>query len=82
MFHVKHWKEVNMDISGVTQLIANFGFPIVAFCGCAYYVMRSDDKHRDEVTRLNEQHREESSRMVEAINNNTVALTKLCERME
>jgi len=71
-----------MDISNVIQAISTVGFPIACCLGMGWYVKYITDKNREEVDRLNEQHRTEIAEVTTAINNNTVALTKLCERLE
>lgn len=64
------------------QAITTVGFPIVMCGGMAYYVKYMTDKHREEVAKLNEQHKEEMLDIVKAVDNNTLALTKLCERLD
>lgn len=82
-----------MDVNQIIQIVSTLGFPIV-MCGLmgwyAYHITESyrkdsidrEDQHREEVEKLNEQHRQEMEKVTEAINNNTLALTKLCEKME
>lgn len=71
-----------MDWNVVVQAVSTFGFPIV-MCGVmAYYVKYITDKHRDEVSKLNEQHKQEMHDIVKAVDNNTIALTKLCEKLD
>lgn len=57
-----------MGVNEITQLISNLGFPIVVCGALAYWVKYTTDKQRNEVTT--------------ALNNNTIALTKLCERLD
>lgn len=64
------------------QAITTVGFPIVMCGAIAYYVKYMTDKHREEVEKLNEQHKEEMLDIVKAVDNNTLALTKLCERLD
>ena len=76
-----------------SQLISSLGFPIVC-CGiCMYYVKYSNDKNREDVSKLNEDHREEVqslnashkediNRMTEAIENNTKVVTELCAKLD
>lgn len=66
----------------VMSAISSVGFPIVCCLGMAWYVKYTTDKNREEVTKLNEQHQEEISQVTTALNNNTLALQKLCERMD
>ena len=55
----------------IVQIISNVGFPIFA---CVMMFVSLD--------REREAHKMESENMVNAINNNTVVITKLLERME
>lgn len=66
----------------IIQMISSVGFPIACACTCAYYVKYITDKNREQVANLNQKHRDEISEIVKAINNNTVALTKLVEKLE
>ena len=68
-------------ISQVTQMIMNVGFPIVMCGAMAWYVKDTSDKHREEVRQLNEQHNEEMQQVTAALNNNTLALQKLCDKL-
>ena len=70
-----------MDPAAITQLITSVGFPIVACCAAAYYIKYISDKNREEVAKLNKQHQEEMLKVTEAINNNTLVITKLCDKL-
>ena len=60
-----------MDINTIVQLVGSLGFPI-AMC---IYMAYSNNK-------LNEQHRESEAKLTEIINNNTLALTKLSDKID
>ena len=60
-----------MDVNSFIQLVGSLGFPIVA-CGAMFWRMVKSD----------EQHKEEMTKMSEALNNNTSALVKLTEKLE
>lgn len=60
-----------MDVSMIVQLVGSLGFPIVA-CGALFWRMVKSD----------EQHKEEMTKMSDALNNNTNALLMLTERLE
>lgn len=68
-------------MEGLLQAIGTYGFPIVVALICMYYVKYINDRHAEEVSALNRQHREELSEVTTAINNNTLALTKLCDKL-
>lgn len=59
-----------MDIASITQLIGSLGFPIVA-CGALFYTQNKQNEH----------HIEEMNKITESLNNNTIAITKLTERL-
>lgn len=71
-----------MDINALSNLISNVGFPIVCFLVSAWYVKYREDKNDEKIDKLNTQHDEEVRRMVEAINNNTLALTRLTDLLK
>lgn len=60
-----------MDINEIAQLVGTLGFPIVC-CGALFWRMIKSD----------EQHKEEISKMSEALNNNTIAITRLTDKLE
>ena len=59
------------------QMISTVGFPIVISIIMAYYVRDQGDKNREDIKTLNEQHKTEMLSILEALNNNTLALTQL-----
>lgn len=70
-----------MNYQEVIQLITTVGFPIV-MCGCmGWFVVDQTNRHREEISKLNEQHTDEMSTVIEAINNNTLALKELSEKL-
>lgn len=58
-------------VNVIIQLVGSLGFPI-ACCGALFWRMvKSDEKHAEEM-----------KQMSDALNNNTVALTRLTEKLE
>lgn len=70
-----------MDITTLSEIVSTVGFPIVCFLMCGYYVKYREDKNDEKFDRLNTQHDEEAKRMTEALNNNTLALQKLADKL-
>lgn len=70
-----------MDISNISEIVSSVGFPIVCFLMCGYYVKYREDKNDEKFDKLNAQHDEEAKRMTEALNNNTLALQKLADKL-
>ena len=59
-----------MDIQSIITAISTVGFPIV-MCGALFwYMINQRDSHKEEI-----------SKMTEAINNNTLALQKLLDKL-
>ena len=67
-----------MDASQIVQLISTVGFPIVCCGSLFWYVLKrdSDEKERQEKSY------EESKALRETLENNTLAITKLSEKLD
>lgn len=70
-----------MDIQGLSDIISTVGFPIVCFIMCGWYVKYREDKNDEKIDKLNTMHDDESKQMVSALNNNTLALQKLTDKL-
>lgn len=70
-----------MDIQVLMQAVTSVGFPIVCCGAMMWYVKYSTDKNREEVASLNAAHAKEMSEVTQAINNNTLAVQKLCDAL-
>lgn len=69
-------------MSDVATLISTFGFPIVACLGLAWYVKYQTDNNNKEVKEMRQEHQDEIAKVTEALNNNTIALQRLCDKFE
>ena len=67
-----------MDWTIVSQLISSFGFPVVACIAMGWYINDTNNKHRQEIKELNKEHSEEMDKVRTALENNTLAVEKLC----
>lgn len=60
-----------MDMNSLTTAISTLGFPIV-MCGAMFrYMIKEKDAHKEEMNSV-----------TEALNNNTIILQKLCDRLD
>lgn len=60
-----------MDASTINTLVSTLGFPIV-MCGAMFwYMIKEKDAHKEEMNSV-----------TEALNNNTLMLQKLCDRLD
>lgn len=71
-----------MDVQVILTAISTVGFPIVCCIVMMWYVKYSTDKSREEISSLNTKHKEEMTEVTTAINNNTIALQKLCDKLD
>lgn len=71
MYNISMKGGAGMDANGIITVIQSVGFPIVMCGAMAWYVKYIADKHNAEMQSI-----------TNALNNNTVALTKLCEKLE
>lgn len=59
-----------MDANAIIQIISGVGFPIAVCLICFWYV-----------NKLTETHKEEVNKLTDALNNNTLVMQKLCDKM-
>lgn len=76
----------------ILQLVQQLGFPVAVAILAFWYIKYREDKNDERMEKLresyeNEQretrqmHRDETAKLTEAINNNTLIITKLYERL-
>lgn len=70
-----------MDINTILQAVTTVGFPIVMCLVMAWYIKTINESHRKEIDNINALHKNEADKFTEAINNNTLALQKICDRI-
>ena len=62
----------------LTTIISSVGFPIVSFLIAAYFIKYTYDK----TTEANKDAMDKIGQLAEAVNNNTIVLTHLVEKLE
>lgn len=67
-----------MDIA---QIFNTMAFPAACCIAMGWYVKYTTDQHKEERQSMMQAHKEEEDTIKEAINNNTIVMTRLCERM-
>jgi hypothetical protein len=65
----------------IVQVISAVGFPIVAAVGCGYFVKWQYEQNTKQTEEMRKEHKEEVAKMTEALNNNTLALQKLIDKI-
>ncbi len=93
MFHVKHFLFTNNSIHAMIEkggdimqeimtAINTLGLPTVVAIASMWYVKYREDKNDARMDKLNESHKQEMSDITEAVNNNTLALQRICDTFE
>ena len=59
-----------MDLTAIVQVVSSLGFPIAVCLIYFWYINKLEETHRNEVQKL-----------TDALNNNTLIMQKLCDRM-
>lgn len=59
-----------MDITAITTLITTVGFPVVVCLAMMYYVKYLNDQHKQEIDKLSE-----------ALQNNTLVMQRLLDKL-
>lgn len=70
-----------MEVNALSQIIMTIGFPIVACCACGWFIFYMTKAHREELQRFQDLHNTEIKEITAAINNNTLALQKLVDKL-
>ena len=81
-----------MDASTLGSLIASLGFPIVACTAMAFFIVKRTDandakleqlrkEQREDILAIQKEHKEEVKKMSEALDNNTMAIERLTEKL-
>ena len=71
-----------MDANIIISLIGSLGFPIVACIGIAIFFQQTNNNYRNDIKEMNSNHKSEMDKITETINNNTLVIQKLVDRME
>ena len=69
-------------MNDIVSIISAVGFPIVAAIGCGYFVKWQYEQNQKQVEAMRQEHKEEVQNMTKAIENNTIALTRLIEKID
>lgn len=71
-----------MDANIIISMIGSLGFPIVACIFIAIFFSKTQDNYRSDIKEMQTLHKQETDKMTEALNNNTMALQRLVDKME
>lgn len=64
------------------QIISTLGFPIFSAVALGWYVVTTNKENNARIDKMQNEHKEEIQKVTEALNNNTLALQRLCDKMD
>lgn len=70
-----------MDYNVIIQAITAVGFPIVCCLLLFWYVNKREESFDKQIDALSEKHEHEVAQLVEAVNNNTMVMQRLLDRL-
>lgn len=62
--------------------ISAVGFPIIAAVACGMFIKWQYSENSKQLTEMRLEHKEEVTKMTEALNNNTLVLQKLIDKLD
>ena len=71
-----------MDANVLITMIGSLGFPIVACIGMAIFFREVNKNYREDIKELSSNHKNEMDKLTEAINNNTLVVQKLIDKLD
>lgn len=71
-----------MDANMIITMIGSLGFPIVACIGMAIFFREVNKNYREDIKELSSNHKNEMDKVTEAINNNTIVVQKLIDKLD
>ena len=69
-------------MNDIVNAISVIGFPVVACIGACFFIKYQFDSFTKQMEDIRKEHKEEITALKNSLDNNTIALTKLLERME
>ena len=66
----------------IVQIISTLGFPIAMYVGACFFINYQFDPNAKQMEDLRKEHKEEIKQMTDAINNNTLVIQKLVDKID
>ena len=68
--------------NAIIQAISVVGFPIVAAVACGMFIKWQYTENSKQISEMRQEHKEEVTKMTDALNNNTLALQMLIDKLD
>lgn len=70
-----------MNMNDVVQIVSTLGFPIAMCIGACFFIKYLFDTFTKQQEEMRKEHREEVSKLQTSLDNNTLALQKLIDKI-
>lgn len=71
-----------MDAQTITTIISSLGFPIFCCIGLGWWIKTITENFNNQLEETRKDHKEEIKALKDSLDNNTIALTKLLDKLE
>lgn len=68
-------------MNDIINIISSVGFPILAAIACGYFIKYQMESYKADLRDIRNEHKEEVKSMTDAINNNSMIIQKLCDKL-
>jgi hypothetical protein len=69
-------------VNEIMTMINTLGVPTAVAIASMWYVKYREDKNDERLDELNKEHKQEMTDITEALNNNTLALQRICDTFD
>lgn len=73
---------MNETVQAIISVVQSLGFPIAMCIGACIFIKYQFDANNKNVAELRQEHKDEVSKMTDALNNNTLVVQKLIDKLE
>ena len=70
-----------MDVNAIISLVGSLGFPIAACIAMGFFFSKTNENYRNDIKEMQINHKVEMDAVKDALNNNTMALQKLIDKI-
>lgn len=71
-----------MDAQSITTIISSLGFPIFCCLALGFWIKTLTENFTNQLEETRKEHKEEIKSLKDSLDNNTIVLTKLIDRLE
>lgn len=70
-----------MNVDSIATLISSLGFPICCCVVLGWYIKNITETYNKQIEELRKEHKDETMKLTEALNNNTLVIQRLIDKI-